>query len=223
MKQQLTRIITGFIILAIGVGALLDALNIAAFWGWFGNLWPLLIVLAGIFVLIGDFRKNYIWGTALVIIGALLQLRAAGVVDFNFFSLVFPIALIAVGLTILLHFTNRPAVDAGSKDIDDISVVFSGNQSKNKSSKYEGGRITAIFGGATLDLRDAKIGKEATLDLFILCGGVELKVPRDWKVISKAMPIAGGIENKSEGGDNDKSPVLVLTGTVALGGVEVKT
>src|SRR5690606_27937825 len=187
MKQHLTRIITGCIILGVGVGALLDALNIVPFWSWFGNLWPLLIVLAGVFVLIGDFRKNYIWATALILIGVLLQLRALGTIDFNFFSLVFPIVLIAIGLTILLHFSKRPSVATGSKDVDDISVVFSGNQSKNKSPHYKGGRVTAIFGGATLDLRDARIDKEATLDFFVICGGVELKVPRDWKVISKAI------------------------------------
>lgn len=223
MKQTLTRITTGLIILAIGVGALLGALNIFPFWDWFGSWWPLLVVLSGLFILIGDFRKNYIWGTALVLTGVLLQLRVSGVVEFNFFSLIIPITLIAIGLTILLHISSRPSVKAGSHDYDDISVVFSGSESKNKSSTYKGGRVTTIFGGTVLDLRDAKIENQATLDLFVLCGGVELKVPRDWKVVSKAMPIAGGVENKSEGGDTQKTPVLVLTGTVALGGVEVKT
>lgn len=223
MKQTLTRITTGLIILAIGVGALLGALNIIPFWDWFGAWWPLLVVISGLFILIGDFRKNYIWGTALVLTGVLLQLRVSGVVEFNFFSLIFPIILIAIGLTILLHISSRPSVKAGSNDVDDISVVFSGSESKNKSHNYQGGRATAIFGGTVLDLRDAKLTKKATLDLFVLCGGVELKVPRDWKVVSKVMPIAGGVENKSEGSDTEKAPVLVLTGTVALGGVEVKT
>lgn len=223
MKQTATRITTGIIILAIGVGALLGALNIFPFWDWFSNWWPLLVIVAGLFVLLGDFRRNYIWGIALVLVGVLLQLKAAGVVDFNFFSLIVPIALIAAGLSVLLHVSNRPAVQAGSNDVDDISVIFSGSESKNKSHNYKGGRVTAVFGGAVLDLRDAKLEKEATLDVFIVCGGLELKVPRDWKVVSKAAPIAGGVENKSEGSDDHKGPVLVLTGTVALGGVEIKT
>lgn len=223
MKQSATRITTGIIILAIGVGALLGALNLIPFWDWFSKSWPLLVVIAGIFVLIGDFRKNYIWGTALILIGVLLQLKAFEVIDFNFFSLIVPVALIAAGLTILLHVSNRPSIKSASNDIDDISVIFSGSESKNKSQSYEGGRITTIFGGAVLDLRDAHIEKEATLDVFTFCGGVELKVPREWKVVSKAMPIAGGIENKSEGNQDDKAPVLILTGSVVLGGVEIKT
>jgi predicted membrane protein len=223
MKQTATRITTGIIILAIGVGALLGALNLIPFWSWFSNLWPILVIVAGLFVLLGDFRRNYIWGIAIILVGVLLQLKAAGVVDFNFFSLIVPIGLIAAGLTVLLHVQNRPSIKAGSNDVDDISVIFSGSESKNKSANYQGGRITAIFGGAVLDLRDAKIQKEAVLDVFTVCGGVEIRVPRDWKVISKAAPIAGGVENKSEGNEDHKGPVLIVTGTVALGGVEIKT
>ncbi len=223
MKQTTTRIITGLIILAIGVGALLGALNIFPFWDWFSGWWPLLVIVAGLFVLLGDFRRNYIWGIAIILVGVLLQLKSAGILDFNFFSLIVPIGLIAAGLTVLLHVQNRPAIKSGSNNVDDISVIFSGSESKNKSANYQGGRVTAIFGGASLDLRDAKIEKEAVLDIFTVCGGVELKVPRDWKVVSKVAPIAGGVENKSEGNDDHKGPVLVLTGTAALGGVEIKT
>ena len=223
MKQTATRITTGIIILAIGVGALLGALNLIPFWSWFSNFWPILVIVAGLFVLLGDFRRNYIWGIAIILVGVLLQLKAAGVVDFNFFSLIVPIGLIAAGLTVLLHVQNRPSIKAGSNDVDDISVIFSGSESKNKSANYQGGRITAIFGGAVLDLRDAKIQKEAVLDVFTVCGGVEIRVPRDWKVISKAASIAGGVENRSEGNEDHKGPVLIVTGTVALGGVEIKT
>lgn len=223
MKQTAIRIITGTIIIAIGVGALLGALNIAPFWSWFGQLWPLLVVLAGIFILIGDFRRNWIWGTVLITVGVLLQLRKLDILDFNFFSLIIPVALIGAGLSVLISSHNRTKVDSSAKDADDISVIFSGSETKNKSSNYKGGKVTAIFGGATIDLRDAKITKEASLDMFVLCGGVELKVPRDWKVVSKVAPIAGGVENKSEGDDDHKGPILVLTGTAALGGIEIKT
>lgn len=223
MKQTTTRIITGIIILTIGIGALLSALNLIPFWAWFDTWWALLVIIGGVFILLGDLRRNYIWGTAVLLIGVLLQLKALGAVDFNFFSLIVPILLIAAGLTVLLHTKVQPAIKSTNHDADDISVIFSGSESKNKSKKYKGGRVTSIFGGASLDLRDAVIEKEATLDVFVVCGGVEIKVPREWKVVVKAAPIAGGIENKSEGSDNDKAPVLVITGTVALGGVEIKT
>lgn len=223
MKQTAIRIITGVLITAIGVGALLGALNIFPFWDIFEIWWPFLVILGGVFVLIGDLRRNYIWGIMLLIVGVLLLLRAHGVLDFNTLSLVIPIVIIAAGLSVVLQSRNRSQPIEATKDSDDISVIFSGSETSNKSQDYKGGRATAIFGGATLDLRDAKIKKTATLDVFVLCGGVELRVPRDWKVVSKAAPIAGGIENKAQGDDTHDGPVLVLTGSVTFGGVEIKT
>lgn len=223
MKQTTIRVITGIIITAIGVSALLGALNIFPFWETFGSWWPTLVILGGIFVLIGDLRRNYIWGIVLLIIGVLLLLKTQGVLDFNFFSLIVPIIIIAGGLSVLLHTKNRSTIDTSSNNADDIAVIFSGSETKNKSKSYEGGKVTAIFGGAVLDLRDAKLTEQATLDVFALCGGIELRVPRDWKVVSKIAPIAGGVENKSEGSDDHKGPILVLTGTVTFGGVEIKT
>ena len=223
MQQTIIRILTGIIITALGVSALLGALNIFPFWDVFQQWWPLLVIIGGFLILIGDYRRNYIWGLVTIIIGILLLLKTRGVIDFNLFSLIAPIAIIAAGLSILLHSKTSAKINTTSKDADDISVIFSGSETSNKSKNYQGGKITSILGGATLDLRDATFTGEATLDVFVLMGGVELKVPRDWKVISKAAPIAGGIEIKAEGNENPKSPTLIITGSVTLGGVEVKT
>ena len=223
MKQTTTRIITGLIILAIGVGALLDALQVIQFWGWFGTWWPVILVLTGLITLTADLAKNYIWGIAQIIVGGFLLIKNLGIVDFNIFALIAPVVIIAIGLSILANASGRGKVASASYDSDDVVAVLSGSDVKNKSQAYKGGKITAIFGGVQLDLRDAKIKGEAQLDVFTLCGGVELKVPRDWKVVVKATPIAGGVENKSEGSDDPKAPILTLTGTVALGGVEIKT
>lgn len=170
-----------------------------------------------------DWRRNYIWATILVVIGTLSLLRNLEVVDFDFFSLIVPIIVIGAGLSILINNSTRAKIDTTTKDSDDIAVFFSGTETSNRSKNYKGGKVSALFGGAMLDLRDAKLSGEATLDVFTFCGGVELRVPRDWKVIVKATSIAGGVENKAQGNDDDKAPVLVLTGSVLLGGVEIKT
>lgn len=223
MKQTTLRIITGLIILGIGVGAFLGALDVIPFWSAFGSWWPALLIIGGALALIGDIRTNYLWGGVTIVIGAMLLLRSNGVIDFNVFSLILPIVIIAVGLSILISSQVRKNVPVSSGDTDEIAAIFSGSETVNQSQNYKGGRLTAVFGGIVIDLRDAKIEKDARLDVFVLCGGVELKVPRDLKVVSKITPIAGGVENKSQGNDKHNGPVLVLTGTVALGGIEVKT
>ncbi len=223
MKQTSLRIITGSTIVAIGAGALLDALGLISFWGVFSQWWPALLIIGGGVVIAGDPRKNYIWGLAMVIIGSFLLLKNHGVIDFSIFSLIVPTIIIAIGLSVLANTQNRAKIPTGTKDTDDIVAVLSGSETRNTSKNYKGGKLTAIFGGVVLDLRDAKLKEDAHLDVFTLCGGVELRVPRDWKVVVKTTPIAGGVENKSEGTEDHKGPTLILTGTVALGGVEIKT
>lgn len=220
--QSLSRIITGILILVVGFGALLDALNVISFWSFAGTWWPLAIVVGGVLTFIGN-RQQYITALALVGIGAILQLDNLGVVDVEVWSILWPVIIIAVGLSVLVN-RSQHSRQAKTQDINTISAVFASNETINKSQDYQGGKATAVFGGVSIDLRDAKIAKEATLEVFALCGGIELKVPREWKVEHKVFPILGGIESKAHSDKvTDKSPVLYITGTVALGGVDVKS
>lgn len=174
-------------------------------------------------MLISDLKRNYIWGTVLLVVGSLLLLRSLSIVDFDFFSLIVPILVIAAGISIITQAKNRQNIPVNSKENDDISAIFSGNETANSSKNYAGGSVNALFGGAVLDLRDAKIKDTATLDISVLCGGIELKVPREWRVVVKASAIAGGIENRAYITTDEKAPTLIVTGTVLLGGVEIKT
>ena len=110
------------------------------------------------------------------------------------------------------------------QDLDDLTAIFGGSETVNSSKNYLGGKATAIFGGVTLDLRDAVIKKEATLNVFALCGGIELKVPREWKIKTEVFPILGGVESKSSStAFKDDAPLLIVTGTAALGGIEIRS
>ena len=220
--QSLSRVLTGIAILLVGVGALLDAFNILSFWSYMGTWWPLALVVAGLLVLLSN-RRQYITATALIVGGLVLQLNALNVLEVNLWQVIWPVIIIAVGLSILLRPKGAPK-NVQTKESDDISAVFAGNETINNSQNYMGGKVTAIFGGVSIDLRDAKIAKEATLDVFAVCGGIELKVPREWKVKHRVLPILGGIESKSHSDKvTDSSPILYITGTVALGGVEIKS
>jgi predicted membrane protein len=221
MNQTIVRIITGLFVIALGVGALLDALNILNFWEQFGRWWPLLLIGGGILLFINDFRQ-YIAAVALVIVGAILQLNTLDIVQINVWSVIWPVLIIAAGLSIIVNRTGKTAKNVRIQDLDGVSAIFAGNESINKSKDYKGGRATAVFGGVSIDLRDAVIKGEATLEVFALFGGIELKVPREWQVKHSVFPILGGVESKAQG-DGEKAPTLYITGTVALGGVEVRT
>ena len=220
MNQSIIRIATGLFVILLGIGALLDALNVFDFWGHFGNWWPLLLIIGGILVFLGNF-KQYIWAIALVLVGTILQLNNLDILDVNVWGVFWPVIIIAVGLSIIVNRTRRDGKEVKTQDLDSISAIFAGNETVNKSKDYKGGKITAVFGGVSIDLRDAIIKNEATIEVFTLCGGVEIKVPREWQVKHSVFPILGGVESKAHGND-PKAPILNIVGTAALGGVEIK-
>lgn len=81
-----------------------------------------------------------------------------------------------------------------------------------------------MFGGATLDLREAALQPGARVDALALFGGVEVIVPVGWRVELSGLPIFGGYSDKTSGQHllPPDSPVLSMVATALFGGVEVK-
>lgn len=220
MNQTIIRIASGLAVLLVGVGALLDGLTVINFWETFRTWWPTLLIAAGLLIVLGDI-KQYITALAFAVVGGVILLNNLDYVDINLWNVIWPVVIIAIGLSIILNQTGKASRTIRTQDLESISAIFSGNDTSNKSQDYKGGKMTALFGGITIDLRDAVIKDSATIEVFAVCGGIELKVPRNWNVKHSVFPILGGVESKAEGGE--KGPTLYINGTVALGGVEIKT
>jgi predicted membrane protein len=93
---------------------------------------------------------------------------------------------------------------------------------------FQGGQITAVFGGVEIDLTDANMqADEATLDINAIFGGIEIRLPETWQVAFRGTPIFGGISDKtrirrSTDPSDPRRKVLILSGAVIFGGVEIK-
>jgi predicted membrane protein len=94
---------------------------------------------------------------------------------------------------------------------------------KSNAPAFRGADLTAVMGGCEIDLRQASIapGTEAVIDVFAFWGGIDIKVPEDWTVVSRVVPIMGGIEDKTHAPQTpDKR--LVIRGMLVMGGCSVK-
>ena len=58
-------------------------------------------------------------------------------------------------------------------------------------------RVSAVFGGATLDLV-GDIDRDASVDALALFSGVDVVVPHGWRVAIDGTPIFGGFQDKTE-------------------------
>jgi len=103
------------------------------------------------------------------------------------------------------------------------TAILGGVKRVNNSQDFRGGDATAIMGGCEIDLRPASItpNHEPVLEVFAMWGGIEIRVPPDWTVISKVDPILGGFEDKTMP-PKDESKRFVVRGSVVMGGIEVK-
>ena len=64
-------------------------------------------------------------------------------------------------------------------------AVLGGGSRGNNSRSFQGGELTAVLGGCDIDLRQAAIDGEAVIDVFAICGGIEIRVPEDWTIVGR--------------------------------------
>jgi len=53
-------------------------------------------------------------------------------------------------------------------------------------------------------------------------GGIEIYVPDGWAVEVRAVPLLGGVDDKTIMPKSDDAPRLVVHGLVVMGGMEIK-
>jgi hypothetical protein len=194
------------VVLIIGVIFLLSNLRL---WSWdAGQLWPIALVVIGLVLLFGGraIRRGgrRWWGRR---VGEAPAGRGSGgwvppqVID-----------------------TGGSRTRTRSSGEFRSSHVFGGGREQVTSQDFQGGEVAAIFGGMELDLRDAGLARgRAVIDATVICGGIEVRVPKDWRVNIQTTTLFGGTENKrSQPGPEDARGELTITGTVLCGGIEVK-
>ena len=106
-----------------------------------------------------------------------------------------------------------------------IDAIFSGVNKRVLSKKFEGGKLTAAFGGIDLDLTQADFKGVVNLQVDVIFGGAKLIVPPHWDVRVEVTNIAAGVEDKRMYSQTEVDPekVLVLRGTCFFGGLEIKS
>lgn len=219
------RLIIGFAILALGMLWTLDNLDVLQsepITRW----WPVVLVVIGAVQLLEP-RANRIPGVALIVIGSLLLLDRANLIDFDLGDLI-PLAIAFIGAKLIWEAVTRrrPRSAEAIGDSDSVIHAFammSGVKRQSVSQEFRGGDANAIMGGVELDLRNARIrpGDDVMIDAFAMWGGIEIKVPPQWRVVGNVLPIMGAFTDNSHP-TGEPGPTLTVRGTAIMGGIEVK-
>jgi predicted membrane protein len=227
------QFVLGMLIIAVGVVFMLDNFDIISA-GDFLRYWPALLIVWGISKVSqshGSPGKTFGW--ILIVIGSLMLLDRLEFIAFHLHDW-WPLILIIIGLNFLrgswMRSRTKGADDSPwvSKGLDSEQfikhiAIMSGVRRQVTSKDFRGGELTAIMGGCEIDLREADIkGEEAVIDVVAIWGGIEIRVPMGWSVSVKAMPIMGGVDDKTYPSKEGERKRLVLTGNIVMGGVEIK-
>mgnify|MGYP000873817396 CR=1 FL=1 len=217
------RTFIGLLLVVLGIGFLLDRLEIIQFITLIEIYWPVILILIGVSQL---FSRGYslITGVALILIGIFFTLGNLSLIPGGIEKIFWPTLLIVVGLFITFGKTIYDKTPGNSDDTLNHFVIFSGLKDRSTSKNFKGGDITAIFGGIELDLRDAHLAGEGTLlNLTVAFGGIEIRVPAQWKVIVKGMPVFGGWDNKTSAPIDapEDGPVLNVKCLAMFGGIDI--
>ena len=230
------RLVVGVAIALFGVVLVLDRLNLVVA-DQVLDFWPAVIIAIGVMIFNQSRRTGSgTNGVIVMLIGGWLLLNSLDIVRVRFWELFWPMVLIGIGSVLVSQALRRRTREVSAADADATLAIFavlSGVKRVSTSQRFRGGEITALMGGAHIDLRQASIapGEEASLDIFALMGGCEIKVPPSWSVVTPIVPVMGAVEDKRQaplpGGaetiGGGPAPRLVLRGMVVMGGIEIKS
>ena len=223
--RALPRLIIGLAILAIGLLWTLDNLDILEsepITQW----WPAVIIAVGLIRFL-DPQKNKVTSGIITLVGLGILLDTLDIWDFDPGDF-FPLLIAIVGAKLVFDVFRRKSLILPPGAEPDATVhafaFMSGVGRRSSAAAFRGGDANAIMGGVELDLRGANIadGEEAVLDNFAFWGGIDVRVPENWRVVSQVMPLMGAYVDKTAGRGATAGPVLIMRGAAIMGGIEVK-
>lgn len=179
------------ILLLLGVSFLLsnlDILDAGAF------LWPALIVIAGVFILLGRRGRRRRRETV-----------AVQPSDNN--------------PAVILPGNASTAGTAGTP----WRAVFGNVSERIATPDFQGGAAEAVFGSVELDFRDTALADNAAhLTVSVTFGELKLRVPPDWTVHCHDVKVTlGHVEQRHPPAPEQANPQLTITGAVTFGRLEI--
>lgn len=233
--------IAGAIIIIIGLFLLAKSLGFLPYDIDLHHFWPLILIAAGTFKLIfPNSSSSYFWGPVLILTGSLFQAHYLHLITVPIQKM-WPLIPIVIGVKIMLrpffksdkkyhtafihcrsHDTGYEQNNTTCDDTVAISLVLSGGKYAFSSQKLKGGNISVSLAGCEIDFTKADFESDTiTLDVNILLGGIEMRIPDTWSIAYAGTPVLGAFENKTRP-VSSPAKKLLIRGPITLAGIEVK-
>ncbi len=239
--NQAEKIIFALLLMGIGVIFLLNSFHVIELGEGitFGSvLWPFLVACIGVMACRSELNPVSI---GIFLFGVYMLLFNLGIIPAQYkltWSMAWPVALILIGITILLHFLlpNRKKKDGGFFEVDKSDPVFnctdedgfiridSAFSSKEKrvgaGARFTGAKVDSSFGSLILDLSEAEIVNGSTIDADVSFGSLTVRLPASVSARAMCKSAFGGYDCPP--GNPNAEIVVQIKGDVSFGKIEVE-
>lgn len=200
------------------------------------RLWPIaLIIGGGAGALRARDGHGRIWGGFWVILGIWLLGRTTGRLHLNFWDLVWPVALVGLGVKLWRDAIREPRTPPAPRPVlgasaSRLTAILAGTARVVQEPAFPGASMTTVLGNCTLDFRHsgAPVGGEAVIEVFALLGAHDIVVPDGWTVVVDITSIGAHVDDQRGSFASrtaipgDTRPRVVIRGTLVLSGVTIK-
>ncbi len=229
--KQIKPIIWGVAIIALGLIFGLNAFGLFNFNIFFDGWWTLFIIVPSVISLFTE--KDKLASLGFIAVGIILLLAAQDVFSYDVaWKVILAVFLVVAGLTIIIrstfHNKNDQEVEKKVKEaekdgktMDSQMAIFSGSDRVYKDETFQGSNLVAIFGGAKLNLKNAKFDKDTVIKAFTLFGGIDIIVPDDVKVKLKSGFIFGGFSDDRKNATEKGKYTIYIDAAGGFGGVTI--
>lgn len=238
----------GLLLVAFGAVFLLDAFGLVEAHDIIRTMWPSAILAWGLWRVFFCRTGDRVIGLLAVGAGVVLLGNELLGWDVHIWQLIWPLLLIAFGLRILVRAGNRrrwppPPSDSpgGSGAADENSVegdaataagdasshisefAVMGHAARTSASQaFRGGHLSTIMGALEIDLSQCRMaGDEVRVDVLLVMGSIEFRIPREWTVDSRVALVMASLEDGSDPPVAGPSKRFVIEGTSFMGSIEV--
>jgi len=222
-------ILLGAILVGIGAVVLLSNLDVFHFHFNLGDWWPVILIVLGV-VQLWEGRNLFDFsGLLLILLGGIFLMANLDVIGWGDVWQWWPAVLILLGVSIL--FRGKPAILPGSargaapsgEASLHVSNILAGSDRRVTSQEFKGGDVSNILGGVEIDLLEAKLAPgDWLLSVSTVLGGVDIRVPRDWRLEVQPTTMLGGIDDHTHQNPDAAGGKLVVKVSALLGGIEIK-
>ena len=223
--KQVSRIMWGIVLVALGVVFALNALNITDIDVFFKGWWTLFIIVPSFISVFTD--KDKTGGIIGLSVGLILLLGCRDLIDLRtIWKLIIPVVIILIGIELIFKGAfDKKAKEAikklkNSGQLKSSSVFFSNKTENYAGQTFNGADFSAVFGRLDCNLNGVYLERDVLIKINNVFGTVNITVPDAVNVTVTSNSLFGGVTNRIP--QNDANMLTIYIDAKCLfGSVEI--